>query len=93
MGGTSSLLAAAERPHLVVQDGQYYLWTISHMFTFAPGLTEPGEVAAGPDGVYGHPDHIAICQFTTAAIVHAAARHVVDKLYYLAWSEALFQVE
>ena len=32
-----------ERPHLVVKDGQYYLWTISHKFTFAPGLT-------GPDG-------------------------------------------
>lgn len=42
-----------ERPHLVVRDGQYYLWTISHMFTFAPGLTDPGEIAAGPDGVYG----------------------------------------
>ncbi|MEP7766011.1 glycoside hydrolase family 68 protein [Sanguibacter sp. 25GB23B1] len=35
-----------ERPHLVVRDGQYYLWTISHEFTFAPGLT-------GPDGLYG----------------------------------------
>ncbi len=45
------------------------------------------------DGGYGHPDHIAICQFTTAAIVAAAdpARanggdlpHAVSKLYYLA---------
>jgi levansucrase len=35
-----------ERPHLVVHDGDYYLWTISHQFTFAPGLT-------GPDGLYG----------------------------------------
>jgi levansucrase len=35
-----------ERPHLVVEDGRYYLFTISHMFTFAPGLT-------GPDGLYG----------------------------------------
>src|SRR3954471_15153244 len=26
----------------------------------------------GPDGAYGHPDHIAISQFTTAAIVCAA---------------------
>ena len=26
----------------------------------------------GPDGAYGHPDHIAISQFTTAAIVAAA---------------------
>src|SRR4029079_12071379 len=26
----------------------------------------------GADGGYGHPDHIAICQFTTAAVVAAA---------------------
>ena len=54
-------------------------------------------VTFGPDGGYGHPDHIAISQFTTAAIVAAAdpavatdrtdpARpHAVSKLYYLAW--------
>ncbi|WP_370524277.1 glycoside hydrolase family 68 protein [Cellulomonas sp. APG4] len=35
-----------ERPHLVVHEGRYYLWTISHEFTFAPGLW-------GPDGLYG----------------------------------------
>lgn len=35
-----------ERPHIVVSDGNYYLFTISHRFTFAPGLT-------GPDGLYG----------------------------------------
>jgi LmbE family N-acetylglucosaminyl deacetylase len=39
----------------------------------------------GPDGAYGHPDHIAISQFTTAAILAAADAHVVSKLYYLAW--------
>jgi LmbE family N-acetylglucosaminyl deacetylase len=47
----------------------------------------------GPDGAYGHPDHIAICQFTTAAIVRAAdpghvspaghTPHAVAKLYYM----------
>jgi len=50
-----------------------------------------------PDGGYGHPDHIAICQFATAAIVAAAdgsyapaeaterlASHRVSKLYYFA---------
>jgi len=54
----------------------------------------------GPDGVYGHPDHIAISQFTTAAVVAAADAafivesegaqappHSVSKLYYLAWPE------
>jgi len=47
----------------------------------------------GADGGYGHPYHIAISQFTTAAIVAAAdarfgsgAPHAVSKLYYLAWS-------
>jgi LmbE family N-acetylglucosaminyl deacetylase len=50
----------------------------------------------GPDGAYGHPDHVAICQFTTAAIVEAAradsapgggAPHAVSKLYYIAWPQ------
>ena len=57
-------------------------------------------VTFGPDGAYGHPDHIAISQFTTAAIVAAAdpafacddeagARpHSVSKLYYVAWPES-----
>jgi LmbE family N-acetylglucosaminyl deacetylase len=44
-------------------------------------------VTFGPDGGYGHPDHIAISQFTTAAIV-AAADSAVSKLYYLAWPES-----
>ncbi|KPY60615.1 Levansucrase [Pseudomonas amygdali pv. sesami] len=35
-----------ERPHYVFQDGKYYLFTISHKFTYADGVT-------GPDGVYG----------------------------------------
>jgi LmbE family N-acetylglucosaminyl deacetylase len=39
----------------------------------------------GPDGAYGHPDHIAISQFTTAAAVAAACDFAISKLYYLAW--------
>ncbi|HUG01460.1 MAG TPA: PIG-L family deacetylase [Longimicrobiales bacterium] len=44
------------------------------------------------DGAYGHPDHIAICQLTTAALVVATdpADHdswSVPKLYYFAWGE------
>jgi levansucrase len=35
-----------ERPHFVVRGSTYYLFTISHEFTYAPGLT-------GPDGLYG----------------------------------------
>src|SRR5437773_6443916 len=54
-------------------------------------------VTFGPDGAYGHPDHIAISQFTTAAIVAAADSafqidrtdgaqpHAVSKLYHIAW--------
>jgi LmbE family N-acetylglucosaminyl deacetylase len=42
----------------------------------------------GPEGTYGHPDHIAISQFTTAAVVRAAPTHRVSKLYYLAWRKA-----
>ena len=48
----------------------------------------------GPDGAYGHPDHIAISQLATAAMVAAAdgawdgagaPPHHVAKLYYIAW--------
>lgn len=42
-------------------------------------------VTFGPEGGYGHPDHIAISQFTTAAIVRAGGAGVC-KLYYLAWT-------
>jgi LmbE family N-acetylglucosaminyl deacetylase len=44
-------------------------------------------ITFGPDGAYGHPDHIAISQFTAAAIVAAAPVHQVSKLYEIAWSE------
>ena len=50
-------------------------------------------VTFGPDGSYGHPDHIAISQLTMAAIVCAAdtscpdddllPAHRVSKLYYM----------
>src|SRR5689334_13547707 len=50
----------------------------------------------GPDGAYGHPDHIAISQFASAAAVAAGSDsfahrpgagspHVVSKFYYVAW--------
>jgi LmbE family N-acetylglucosaminyl deacetylase len=54
-------------------------------------------ITFGPDGAYGHPDHIAISQLTTAAVACAAdpefgpasdeaAPHRVSKLYFIAWS-------
>jgi LmbE family N-acetylglucosaminyl deacetylase len=51
-------------------------------------------VTFGPDGAYGHPDHIAIGQLTMAAIVRAAGPglptgepHSVSKLYFIAWNQ------
>ncbi len=53
-------------------------------------------VTFGPDGAYGHPDHIAISQFTTAAIVASAASaraaHQVAKLYRIAWSAGTWEL-
>lgn len=51
-------------------------------------------VTFGPDGGYGHPDHIAISQFTTSALLRAAdgadpgsalPPHRASKLYYMEW--------
>ncbi|NTU81062.1 MAG: PIG-L family deacetylase [Chloroflexales bacterium] len=56
-------------------------------------------VTFGPDGAYGHPDHIAISQLATAAVCAASdsayrdpqrlAPHSVAKLYYLAITATL----
>lgn len=69
---------------------------VSHIRRTQPDVI----VTFGPDGAYGHPDHIAISQLTTAAIVSAVDSgyrigdgseadsfppHRVAKLYYLAW--------
>jgi LmbE family N-acetylglucosaminyl deacetylase len=60
-------------------------------------------VTFGPDGAYGHPDHVAISQLTTAAVMAAAdcrfvpdgqgegaGAHSVSKLYYLAWPDSMW---
>jgi LmbE family N-acetylglucosaminyl deacetylase len=69
---------------------------VSHIRRIQPDVV----VTFGPEGAYGHPDHIAISQFTTAATVCAAdcgfrmddgaqpdslPSHRVRKLHYLAW--------
>lgn len=56
-------------------------------------------VTFDPNGYYGHPDHIAISQFTSAAVVAAAdphydrpaalPHHRVAKLYYLAANQEM----
>ena len=68
----------------------------SHIRRIRPNVI----VTFGPDGAYGHPDHIAVSQFTTAAVVCAADAgyripeesqtgpappHRADRLLYLAW--------
>jgi LmbE family N-acetylglucosaminyl deacetylase len=68
----------------------------AHIRRFRPDVI----VTFGPDGAYGHPDHIAISQFTTSAAVCAAdacyrvddlspadslPAHRAAKLHYLAW--------
>jgi LmbE family N-acetylglucosaminyl deacetylase len=69
---------------------------VGHMRRVRPDVV----VTFGPDGAYGHPDHIAVSQFTTAAIVatadpafpcdgtEVAQPHAVSKLYYMAWPES-----
>ncbi len=52
-------------------------------------------ITFAPDGAYGHPDHIAVSQLATAAVIRAAdpshlgpgSPHAVSKLYYVAWGE------
>jgi LmbE family N-acetylglucosaminyl deacetylase len=43
-------------------------------------------ITFGPEGAYGHPDHVAISQLTTAAIVRAGGSSAVQKLYQIAWA-------
>lgn len=47
-------------------------------------------ITFGPDGAYGHPDHIAICQLTHSALI--AASHKVQKLYYMVDTREIIQV-
>lgn len=59
-------------------------------------------VTFDPFGTYGHPDHIAICQFTTAAVMQAGdvsysdsqqlPPHRVSKLYYLAVNRRIVEL-
>jgi LmbE family N-acetylglucosaminyl deacetylase len=70
---------------------------VSHIRRWRPQVV----VTFDPQGSYGHPDHIAICQFATAATVAAADEgfpvsgdaaglrpHAISKLYYVAWPES-----
>jgi LmbE family N-acetylglucosaminyl deacetylase len=66
---------------------------VAHLRQIRPQVV----VTFGPEGSYGHPDHIAICQLTHAAVVQApdpgyrppeeiplpGPAHTVPKLYYM----------
>ena len=47
---------------------------VSHIRRIKPQVV----VSFGPDGAYGHPDHIALSQFVNGALVCAADRNFVD---------------
>ena len=47
---------------------------VSHIRRIKPQVV----VTFSPDGAYGHPDHIALSQFTSGALVCAADRNFVD---------------
>jgi LmbE family N-acetylglucosaminyl deacetylase len=67
---------------------------VSHIRRIKPQVV----VTFGPDGAYGHPDHIALSQFTNGALVCAVDRNFVDsaaqpphrvlKFYYMVDSQA-----
>lgn len=69
---------------------------VSHIRRIRPDVV----VTFGPEGAYGHPDHIAVSQFAMAAAVCAAdpaysvggsAPHRVAKFYYMAWGAAKWE--
>ena len=71
---------------------------VSHIRRIQPQVV----VTFGPDGAYGHPDHIALSQFAHGAVVCAADRNFVDanlqpphrvlKFYYMVDSHEIVNV-
>lgn len=71
---------------------------VSHIRRIKPQVV----VTFAPDGAYGHPDHIALSQFTSGALVCAADRNFVDadvqpphrvlKFYYMVDSAEVVNV-
>lgn len=67
---------------------------VNHVRSIRPDVV----VTFGPDGAYGHPDHIMISQQTTAALICASdsdyedcgslPAHRVSKLYHRLWTRA-----
>jgi len=72
---------------------------VAHLRRIRPQVV----VTFDPAGGYGHPDHVGICQFATAAVTAAAdpsypsggdgedPAHRVSKLYYMGWPAAKWE--
>lgn len=69
---------------------------VAHLRRVCPHVV----ITFSQDGAYGHPDHIAISQLTSAAIVAAAdaayqpgsSPHRVDKLYFMGWPARIWDL-
>ena len=73
----------------------------AHIVSLVRSIRPQVVVTFGPEGDYGHPDHIAISQLTTGALVCAAdpmypgetrPAHRVDKLYFMVNSPQLTEI-
>jgi LmbE family N-acetylglucosaminyl deacetylase len=74
---------------------------IARITTYIRQIRPQVVITFGPDGVYGHPDHIAVSQFATSAVVCACSAqhqdpgnltpHLVSKFYYLSHEQNLLQ--
>jgi LmbE family N-acetylglucosaminyl deacetylase len=76
---------------------------INHLVRHLRRIRPQVVITFDPAGAYGHPDHIAICQFATAAVTAAVdpsyappadggpPAHRVSKLYYMGWPAPKWQ--
>jgi LmbE family N-acetylglucosaminyl deacetylase len=101
LGAAAEVLGIREVSFLGYQDGELdqaepgtaIAQIAAHIRRVRPQVV----VTFDPFGVYGHPDHIAISQHATAAVVAAADPYYVDvtelpphrvsKLYYMVWND------
>jgi LmbE family N-acetylglucosaminyl deacetylase len=102
LDGAARILGLQEVTFLDYMDGeldqadpnQAVAKIVAHLRRVRPQVV----VTFDPHGAYGHPDHVAICQFSTAAVVAAAncdyatgpayPPHRISKLYYMVETEA-----
>ena len=74
---------------------------IAQIATYIRQIRPQVVITFGPDGVYGHPDHIAVSQFTSSAVMCAGSAqyqdpgnqppHLVSKFYYITHEQNLYR--